>query len=193
LGVPLDRVRQTWIKAMNAPVEPVLVASRDGPAHETIFEGKDLVTGNGLDALPVPISSPGWDNAPYTTSSHFITKDPESGVQNMGNYRGQIKAPNRIGMNPSIELRTGGYQHWEKWKALGKPMPCAIVIGCPPAVSYTAVQKLPDKLDEPWVAGALVGAPINVVKARTVDLLVPAEAEVVIEGYVNTEYLEPEA
>ena len=193
LGVPLDRVRQTWIKAMNAPVEPILVASRDAPAHETIFEGKDLVTGNGLDALPVPISSPGWDNAPYTTSSHFITKDPETGVQNMGNYRGQIKAPNRIGMNPSIELRTGGYQHWEKWKALGKPMPCAIVIGCPPAVSYTAVQKLPEKLDELWVAGALAGAPINVVKARTVDLLVPAEAEVVIEGYVNTEYLEPEA
>ena len=193
LGVPLDRVRQTWIAAMNAPVAPRVVAGRDAPCCELVFEGAELTSGNGLDALPVPISTPGWDNAPYTTSSHFITKDPDTGVQNMGNYRGQIKAPNRIGMNPSIELRTGGYQHWEKWKALGKPMPCAIVIGCPPAVSYTAVQKLPEKLDELWVAGALAGAPINVVRARSVDLLVPAEAEVVIEGYVNTEYLEPEA
>ena len=78
------------------------------------------------------------------SASHFITKDPENGIQNMGNYRGQIKAPDRMGMNTSIELRTGGYWHWEKWKALGKPMPCAVVLGCPPSVSYTSVQKVPE-------------------------------------------------
>ena len=55
------------------------------------------------------------------------------------------------------------------------------------------MQKLPETLDELHVAGALVGAPINVVKAKTVDLLVPAEAEIVIEGFIDTEYLEPEA
>ena len=111
----------------------------------------------------------------------------------MGNYRGMLKAPNRIGMNPSIELRTGGYMHWEEWRKRGEPMPCAIVLGCPPVVSFTAVQKMPEKLDELWVSGGLVGKPLNVVKAKTVDLLVPAEAEVVIEGYVSTELLEPEA
>ena len=83
---------------MNAPVEPNLV--EDAPCHEIVYRDGDLLNGNGLDALPVPISSPGWDNAPYTTSSHFITKDPETGVQNMGNYRGMLKAPNRIGMKP---------------------------------------------------------------------------------------------
>ena len=191
MGVPLAEIKENWIRAMNAPIEPNVV--EDAPCHEIVYRDNELLNGNGLDALPVPISSPGWDNAPYTTSSHFITSDPETGVQNMGNYRGMLKAPNRIGMNPSIELRTGGYMHWEEWKKRGEPMPCAIVLGCPPVVSFTAVQKMPEKLDELWVSGGLVGKPLNVVKAKTVDLLVPAEAEVVIEGYVSTELLEPEA
>src|SRR5205807_7890034 len=75
----------------------------------------------------------------------------------------------------------------------GEPMPCAVVVGCPPLISYAAVQKLPEDLDELAVAGGLAGMPINVVKAKTVDLMVPAEAEIVIEGLIDTEYLEPEA
>jgi 4-hydroxy-3-polyprenylbenzoate decarboxylase len=67
------------------------------------------------------------------------------------------------------------------------------VVGCPPVISYASVQKMPENLDEIAVAGALVGAPINVVRAKTVDLLVPAEAEIVIEGLINTQLLEPEA
>jgi len=67
------------------------------------------------------------------------------------------------------------------------------VLGCPPAISYAAVQKMPENVDEVAVAGALVGSPINVVQARTVDLMVPAEAEIVIEGLVDTRFLEPEA
>jgi 4-hydroxy-3-polyprenylbenzoate decarboxylase len=72
-------------------------------------------------------------------------------------------------------------------------MPCAIVLGCPPCVAFVGPQKLPVGVDEMGVAGGLAGAPINVVRARTVDLLVPAEAEVVIEGLIDTEYVEPEA
>ena len=68
-----------------------------------------------------------------------------------------------------------------------------VVVGCPPVVSYASVQKMPENLDELAVAGAIAGAPINVVRAKTVDLLVPAEAEIVIEGLIDTEYLEPEA
>ena len=83
--------------------------------------------------------------------------------------------------------------HWEKHKARGERLPCAIVLGCPPAVSYAAVQKMPESLDEVWVAGALTGTPIEVVRAKTIDLLVPAQAEIVIEGFIETEMLEPEA
>ena len=164
------------------------------PCHEIVIEGDELdKPGKGLDGLPIPISTPGWDIAPFTTLSQYITKDPDTGVQNMGIYRGQVKAQRRLGMNPSLELRPGIYAHWEKMKALGKKLPAAVILGAPPCVAFTSAQKVPESLDELHVAGGLVGSPINVVRARTVDLLVPAEAEIVVEGYIDTEYLEPEA
>src|SRR2546430_1067074 len=72
-------------------------------------------------------------------------------------------------------------------------MPCAIVLGCPPYVAFMGPQKLPVGVDEFTVAGGLAGSPINVVRAKSVDLLVPAESEIVIEGLIDTEYCEPEA
>ena len=192
MGCPLDEITDKWSHAMNNPIAPLVV--ENAPCQEIIIEGKDLdKPGNALDALPVPISTPGWDNGPYFSTSGYVTRDPETGVQNMGVYRAQLKAPKRLGMNTSVELRTGGYLHWTKYKERGEPMPAAVVVGAPPAISFAAVQKAPEEIDEIALAGGLVGGPINVVRARTVDLLVPAEAEIVIEGYVNTEYLELEA
>jgi UbiD family decarboxylase len=191
-GKPLEEIGETWIRAIAHPLEPRLVAN--APCQEIVTIGDELDRdGQALDGLPVPISTPGWDNAPYLSAGHYITKDPDSGIQNVGNYRGQIKAPRRLGMNPSVELRAGIFAHWEKCKARGVPLPCAVVVGCPPVISYASVQKMPESLDEIWVAGALAGGPINVVRAKTVDLLVPAEAEIVIEGLINTQLLEPEA
>jgi UbiD family decarboxylase len=191
-GKPLEAIGEAWVKAIARPIAPRLVT--DAPCHEVTVIGDALDRdGAALDGLPVPISTPGWDNAPYLSAGHYITKDPDTGIQNLGNYRGQLKAPRRLGMNPSVELRAGIYAHWEKCKARGEPLPCAVVVGCPPVISYAAVQKMPENLDELAVAGALAGSPINLVRARTVDLLVPAEAEIVIEGLINTELLEPEA
>jgi 4-hydroxy-3-polyprenylbenzoate decarboxylase len=191
-GRPLEEIGAAWVEALSTPIEPRTVA--DAPCQDICILGDALdASGAALDGLPVPISTPGFDNAPYLSAGHYITKDPENGRQNVGNYRGQLKAPRRLGMNPSVELRAGIYGHWLKYKARGEPMPCAVVVGCPPLISYTAVQKLPEDLDELSIAGALAGAPINVVRAKTVDLLVPAEAEIVIEGLIDTEFLEPEA
>ncbi len=191
-GRPLNEIGAAWVKALAAPVEPRVVT--DAACQEICILGDALdKPGNGLDGLPVPISTPGFDNAPYLSAGHYITKDPDTGLQNVGNYRGQLKAPRRLGMNPSVELRAGIYSHWLKYKARKEPMPCAVVVGCPPVISYAAVQKMPETLDEVWVAGAIAGSPINVVRAKTVDLLVPAEAEIVIEGLIDTEFLEPEA
>lgn len=191
MGCPLDKITETWTRAIENPLTPKVV--KKAPCHEIIIEGDDLDRTEGLAALPIPISTPGWDCSPYTTLSAYISKDPDSGVQNMGNYRGQVKSERRLGMNPSLELRPGIYIHWEKYKARGEKMPAAVILGAPPAITFTSVQKLPEDLDELAVAGGLVGEPIPVVKARTVDLLVPAEAEIVVEGYIDTEYLEPEA
>jgi 4-hydroxy-3-polyprenylbenzoate decarboxylase len=183
MGCALDKINEVWTRAIAQPVAPRVV--KDAPCHELEVEG--------LDRLPIPISTPGWDIAPFTTLSQYITKDPDTGVQNMGIYRGQLKAPRRLGMNPSLELRPGIYTHWQKAKAKGQKLAAAVVLGAPPCVAFTSAQKVPEALDELHVAGGLVGGPINVVKAKTVDLLVPAEAEIVVEGYIDTEYLEPEA
>ncbi len=192
MGCELDEIDERWAQARDHPIEPNVVER--APCQEIVIEGDDLdKVGNGLDAIPVPISTPGWDISPFTTLSQYITKDPDTGIQNMGNYRGQVKAQRRLGMNPSLELRPGIYVHWQKYGKRGEPMPAAVVLGAPPAVTFTSAVKLPETLDELSVAGGLVGSPINVVKARTVDLMVPAEAEIVIEGYIDTEYLEPEA
>ncbi len=191
-GKPLEEIGETWIKAIANPIAPNIVT--DAPCHEIVTIGDALdKPGAALDGIPVPISTPGWDNGPYLSAGHFITKDPDTGVQNIGNYRGQLKAPRRLGMNPSVELRAGIYAHWLKYKKRGQPMPCAVVLGCPPAVSYTSVQKLAEGVDEVAVAGGLAGSAIDVVSAKTVDLMVPAEAEIVIEGFINTKLLEPEA
>jgi 4-hydroxy-3-polyprenylbenzoate decarboxylase len=193
IGCPFEEMDERWVRAIQNPIEPRIVDN--APCHEIVISGKALdKPGNGLDGIPLPISTPGWDIAPYATLSQYITKDPDTGVQNMGNYRGHVKARRRLGMNPSLELRPGIYEHWQKLRARGfKKLPTAVVLGAPPCVTFASVQKIPERLDELHVAGALVGAPLNVVKAKTVDLLVPAEAEIVIEGFINTEYLEPEA
>jgi 4-hydroxy-3-polyprenylbenzoate decarboxylase len=191
-GKPLDQIGEAWIKAIASPIPPVVVDR--APCQDVVIEGDALEEpGKALDGVPVPISTPGWDNGPYLSAGHFITKDPDTGIQNLGNYRGQIKGRRTLGMNPSVELRAGIYAHWLKHKARGERMPAAVVVGCPPVVSYTAVQKLPENVDELAVAGGLAGGPIKLVRAKTVDLLVPADAEFVIEGYIETEFLEPEA
>jgi 4-hydroxy-3-polyprenylbenzoate decarboxylase len=110
-GHDLATINETWIDAINNPIPPVEVDGAQAPCQEIVIEGEDLLSGQGLDALPVPISTPGWDNGPYLSSGHFITKDPATGTQNVGIYRGQIKAPNRLGMNTSVELRPGGFRH----------------------------------------------------------------------------------
>ena len=192
IGCELDRIEDRWAEAIANPIPPREV--EDAPCHELVFADEALnAEGNALDGIPVPISTPGWDNAPYTTLSQYITRDPDTGVQNMGNYRGQVKAPRRLGMNPSLELRPGIYGHWQKYRARGEPMPAAVVLGAPPCVTFTSTLKLPETVSEFDIAGGLVGHPLNVVRAKTVDLLVPAEAEIVVEGFIDTEYLEPEA
>ncbi|NQV54746.1 MAG: UbiD family decarboxylase [Rhodospirillales bacterium] len=192
MDVPVDQISAKWERAINNPIAPREI--EDAPCHEVIITGKDLQgAGNGLDALPIPVSTPGFDSAPTLTATNVITKNPDTGVQNMGTYRAGLKAPDRLVVR--MATRTGGaegYLHWQQYKAMGKEMPCAIVLGCPPYVAFMGPQKLPLGLDEMEVAGGLAGEPINMVRCKTVDLMVPAEAEVVIEGIIDPQMLEPE-
>ncbi len=192
MGVPVADIGKKWADAIANPIAPNIVET--APCHDVVIEGDALLgDGNGLDMLPIPVSTPGFDSAPTLTSTNTITCDPDTGIHNMGTYRGALKAPDRLVVRMATRVGgAGGYQHWRKYKARGEKMPCAIVLGCPPSVAFMGPQKLPLDVDEVGVAGALAGAPINMVRAKTVDLMVPAEAEIVIEGLVDTEYQEPE-
>ena len=192
MGVPeIGDIGPAWVRAIAHPIAPQVVER--GPVHDIVIQGKDLEgPGNGLESLPLPISTPGFDAAPYMTMTGVITRDPETGVHNMGTYRGQLKSPTRLGMMMLVNLRAGGLDHWRKFAAAGTRMPMAIVLGAPPVVAFQGPQKLRPGVDEMGVAGGLAGEPIRVVKGRTVDLMVPAEAEIVVEGYADPTYLEPE-
>lgn len=187
LGCSLGEINDRWQRALACPIEPVVVS--DGPVHEVVETGSSLEE-VGFDRFPIPISTPGFDNAPYTTCSHWFTKDPETGVRNVGNYRGHLKARNRIGISVGRQQHAG--IHRRKWRELGKPMPAALVVGGPPVVSYAAVQKVPYGVDEMGLAGGLAGEPVPMVRCKTIDLEVPRDAEIVFEGLIDTEYLEEE-
>ncbi len=192
MDAELDGISAKWSRAIAEPVPPRTVAA--APCHDAVVEGADLVRADGgLAALPVPLSTPGFDSSPTLAATNVITRNPDTGTQNMGTYRAALKAPDRLVVR--MATRVGGaegFVHWKMRKERGEPMPCAIVVGCPPCVAFTGPQKLPLGMEEIAVAGGLAGEPVNVVRARTVDLLVPAEAELVIEGLVDTGALEPE-
>jgi UbiD family decarboxylase len=192
MGCAIEDIGDAWTLAIANPIAPVLVNSP--LCQEIVMRGDDLKRpGGGLATLPVPISTPGFDSAPYLTATLCITRDPETGVRNMGTYRAALKKTDRLGVRMSSRIGgAGGYLHWEKYRALGKPMPCAIVIGCAPVVIYTGPQKLAVNVDEITVAGGAAGAPIRMAKCVTIDLEVPADSEIVIEGLIDSELLEPE-
>jgi len=192
MGRPVEEIEASWMRAIASPIPPVLI---DTPACQAVvITGEELRgSGQGLAGLPVPISTPGFDAAPYLTATLCVTRDPETGIQNTGTYRAALKAPDRLGVRMAARIGgAGGYLHWKKHNRLGEPMPCAIVIGCAPVAMFTGGMKLAVDLDEMAVAGALAGAPMRMAKAVTVDLNVPADAEIVVEGLVDSDLLEPE-
>ena len=194
MGKPVDEIGAAWMHAISHPIAPVAVTSP--PCQEVIVTGDDLRRpGGGLARLPVPVSTPGFDSAPYLTATLCVTRDPDSGIQNMGTYRAALKATDRLAVRMVAQPSggAGGYYHWLKYRERGEKMPIAIVIGAAPVVVFTGPQKLAVDMDELAVAGGLAGAPIRKARAASVDLDIPADCEIVIEGLIDPSRLEPEA
>src|SRR5215467_10640488 len=192
MGRPVAEIEAAWVHAIANPIAPVAVSAP--PCQAVVIKGDELRgAGRGLARLPVPISTPGFDAAPYLTATLCVTRDPDTGIQNMGTYRGALKATDRLGVRMSARVGgAGGYLHWKKHNRRGEPMPCAIVVGCAPVAMFTGGMKFAVDLDEMAVAGGLAGAPIRIARAVSVDLNVPADAEIVIEGLIDPDLLEPE-
>ena len=193
MGQKVEGIGSAWVNAIKNPIAPVAV---EKPAcQEVVIQGDALrVPGGGLAALPVPVSTPGFDSAPYLTATLCVTRDPESGVQNMGTYRAALKANDRLVVRMVARVGgAGGWVHWLKYRERKEMMPISIVLGASPVVFFTGPQKLPVDMDEMAVAGGLGGEAIRMTKCVTNDLNVPAEAEIVVEGFIDPSTLEPEA
>ncbi len=135
-----------------------------------------------LTDLPVLTCWPG-DGGPFFTLPLVITRDPETGSQNMGMYRMQVFDRQTTGMH--WHLHKDGAHFYQKYKKRGERMPVAVALGDDPAVTYAATAPLPEGVSELFFAGYLRGRPVETVKCITCDLEVPAQAEFVIEGYVD--------
>ncbi len=193
MGRPTSEIGAAWMDAVANPIPPVTVEK--GACQEVVMTGEELTRpGGGLATLPVPISTPGYDAAPYLTATLCVTRDPETGVQNTGMYRAALKATDRLVVRMVARPGgAGGWVHWLKYRERKERMPISIAIGGAPVVVFTSPQKFAIDLDEYAVAGAVAGEPIEMVKCITNDLQVPASADIVIEGYIEPDVLEPEA
>ena len=138
-----------------------------------------------LTRLPVLKTWP-QDGGPFITLPMVITADPETGVQNIGMYRMQVFGPNTTGMH--WQQHKGGAGHARAWKRTrGGRMPVVVAIGGDPATMYTPSAPLPPGIDEFLFGGFLRRKPVRTATALTADLTIPAEAEIVLEGYVDTD------
>lgn len=183
-----DEIAAKWLECLENPIPPVTVAAADAPIKENIITGDDIVSSGGIDALPVPVVNPGTDSSAYFSAPIWIAKDPETGVYNAGTYRVMLKAADRTGVLMMSGQDERGF--WEKARRLGKPLEAVLILTPPPSLSLCAVDKM--NISEYDAAGALNGAPLELVQAETVDLLIPARAEIAIEGRVRTDILEME-
>ena len=157
------------------PVKPVTVDS--GPVKENIVKGDDV----DLYQLPVPKWNP-LDGGRYImTSGSVVTRDPDSGTLNVGTYRGMVGSKNTIGV--LLATTQGWGMHFVKHKNRNQAMPVAVVLGWDQSLFIAA--STPVIHPEYEMAGSLRRSPVELVKCETSDLMVPASAEIVLEGFVS--------
>jgi len=135
-----------------------------------------------LNELPILHSWPN-DPAPFVTLPMVFTRHPETRQRNIGMYRMQVFNENTTGMH--WHRHKGGAAHFSAWKAKGEKMPVAVVLGGDPLYTYLATAPLPEGIDELLFCGLIRRKPVKLVKCKTQDIEVPADADIVIEGYVD--------
>src|SRR6202008_554803 len=124
MGRPVEEIEAAWTRALANPIPSVLVGAP--PCQAVVIKGEALGgPGKGLARLPVPISTPGFDAAPYLTATLCVTRDPDTGIQNMGTYRAALKATDRLAVRMVAREATGagGCLHWAQDGKRQGPMP----------------------------------------------------------------------
>jgi len=180
MGMPKDTPQPELVKLMRKrfkePVQPQTVDT--GPVKENIIKGSDI----DLLQIPVPMWHP-LDGGRYiNTWCGVVTMDPDTGEHNVGMYRAAVSGRNKMGVLLVPAQGWGG--HYAKYQRMGKPMPVAMVYGCD--LSFGLMASTPiTAITEYEAMGAIRQGPVPLVKCETSDVLVPAIAEIVIEGTIS--------
>ena len=156
--------------------------TQKAPCQEVIYRGNEI----DLSMLPVLKCWPG-DGGPFVTLPVVITRSMETGRRNAGMYRLQVFDRNTTGMH--WHIHKDGSHYFQEYRKARRRMPVAVAIGTDPAVTYAATAPLPRGIDEMILAGFIRQRPVQLARCVSVDLEVPAEAEFVLEGYVDPEEL----
>ena len=177
-GEPRSAILSTFRERIAQPVDAVAVDRGDAPVKQTVIEGADI----DLSRIPV-VKHAEKNSGKYISIGVLVVRDPETGILNAGVYRHEIKGRNEIAcmFNPAHHA---GYIY-RKYKELKKPMEAVLFIGHHPAAILGALSKQPMDSDEYRVMGALMGEPLEVVAGESVDIPVPAWAEIAIEGVLD--------
>jgi 2,5-furandicarboxylate decarboxylase 1 len=183
LRIDPSQLSAEFTRRMEHPIPAVMVD--DGPVQAHLV-GPDA----GLDAVPLPTLHE-RDAAPYISLGVAICRDPDTGVQNVGVYRFMQRGPAEL--VPSLTSISNAADIFQRYERRGQPMEIAIVPGASPALSLAASYRAAAGVDEAALAGGLAEEPLRLVHARTVDLDVPADAEVVVEALVQPGRRYPEA
>ena len=189
----LDKLKKLPELAKLSSLAPRHIKGR-APCQEVVLtgEGADLTRlpvlqcwpGDGADHPAGPIAGR------YITFGAVVTEDPDTHQRNVGMYRVQLFGPRRAGMH--IHVHHDGARNWRAYRRTGRAMPAAIVLGGEPVVPFAASAPLPPAVDELLFAGFVQERAIELTPCRTVDLHVPARAEIVIEGEVSVTEMSPE-
>lgn len=176
----MAEIRRRFIHALKNPLPPV--PAKSAPCKERIDCGSTV----DIHKFPIPVWTPekdrGWEEGlGFITAPCCMTKDPETGIRNVGTYRMMVRPePNVVGIGATQGAHI--MHHVRKNEERGRATEIATVIGADPVIGMVSATEVPYGVDELAVAGALRGSPIEVVRCETVDLEVPAHAEIVIEG-----------
>nr|BCX00675.1 MAG: menaquinone biosynthesis decarboxylase [Bacteroidota bacterium] len=173
-GTLLDKLRMVPRYARLARYLPRIVSR--GPCQEVVMDPPDL------GRLPVMTCWP-EDGGPFLTLPIIHTQDPETGIRNVGLYRMQVYDGRTTGMHWHPHKVSA--RHFRRYQERGERMPVAVALGGDPVYTYCATAPLPDGIDEYILAGFLRRRPVELVRCRTIPLHVPADADIVIEGYVD--------
>ncbi|MCM3568460.1 UbiD family decarboxylase [Neobacillus mesonae] len=185
MGIPEQEITDKFLDALDHPTPCLQVSSEEAPVHENVIMGEDV---DLLKLLPIPIHHE-KDSGHYISAGLAIAKDPVTGNQNVSIHRLQVSGKNKLG---ALILPRHLYSFYKAAEEKGEPLEIAIVIGVDP-VSILASQAIaPLGQDEMEIAGSLKGEPEPVVKCKTINVNVPAYAEIVLEGRILPHVREPE-